>query len=133
VPILNLFRQVFSKSLSHSFRYWSKCFWVGATISAPPTTNNPAANVPPPKVNTIAATGASSKIIHPQEDVSLEEIRTRNPKYSKGSWQKNDDRGSTSSTMSSEVRVMDDNKNVLICFYYFVFRKMSYSKIFSCQ
>lgn len=70
--------------------------------------------MPPPKVNTIAATGASSKIIHPQEDVSLEEIRAANPKYAKGSWQKNDDRGSASSTMSSEVRVMDDNIIVLI-------------------
>ncbi|XP_015111480.1 BUB3-interacting and GLEBS motif-containing protein ZNF207 isoform X2 [Diachasma alloeum] len=33
------------------------------------------------KVNLIATTGAASKIIHPQEDLSLEEIRARLPKY----------------------------------------------------
>ncbi|XP_063984370.1 BUB3-interacting and GLEBS motif-containing protein ZNF207 [Diachasmimorpha longicaudata] len=33
------------------------------------------------KVNLIATTGATSKIIHPQEDLSLEEIRARLPKY----------------------------------------------------
>ncbi|XP_066258492.1 BUB3-interacting and GLEBS motif-containing protein ZNF207 isoform X1 [Euwallacea similis] len=75
----------------------------GATISAPPTTNTPGGNAPPPKINTIAATGASSKIIHPLEDVSLEEIRGRHPKYSKGSWQKNDDRASSASTIVSEM------------------------------
>lgn len=68
-----------------------------ATISAPPTTNNstgvggvpgaPPAGPPqipigePPK-SIIAATNTASKIIHPPEaDVSLEEIRARNPKY----------------------------------------------------
>ncbi|XP_015597379.1 BUB3-interacting and GLEBS motif-containing protein ZNF207 isoform X1 [Cephus cinctus] len=33
------------------------------------------------KVNLIATTGAASKIIHPSEDLSLEEIRARLPKY----------------------------------------------------
>ncbi|KAK2581861.1 hypothetical protein KPH14_002324 [Odynerus spinipes] len=33
------------------------------------------------KVNLIATTGAASKIIHPPEDLSLEEIRARLPKY----------------------------------------------------
>ncbi|XP_015523908.1 BUB3-interacting and GLEBS motif-containing protein ZNF207 isoform X2 [Neodiprion pinetum] len=33
------------------------------------------------KVSLIATTGAASKIIHPQEDLSLEEIRARLPKY----------------------------------------------------
>ncbi|XP_058803306.1 BUB3-interacting and GLEBS motif-containing protein ZNF207 [Phymastichus coffea] len=33
------------------------------------------------KVNMIATTGATSKIIHPPEDLSLEEIRARLPKY----------------------------------------------------
>ncbi|XP_066588478.1 BUB3-interacting and GLEBS motif-containing protein ZNF207-like isoform X2 [Prorops nasuta] len=33
------------------------------------------------KVNLIATTGATSKIIHPPEDLSLEEIRARLPKY----------------------------------------------------
>nr|XP_032517474.1 BUB3-interacting and GLEBS motif-containing protein ZNF207 isoform X2 [Danaus plexippus plexippus] len=59
-----------------------------ATISAPPTTSNsdPKENgdVRPPAANTcplVTSTGAGSKIIHPPEDVSLEEIRARNPKY----------------------------------------------------
>ncbi|XP_051154548.1 BUB3-interacting and GLEBS motif-containing protein ZNF207 [Leptopilina boulardi] len=34
-----------------------------------------------PKVNLITTTGAASKIIHPPEDLSLEEIRARLPKY----------------------------------------------------
>ncbi|CAG9767292.1 unnamed protein product [Ceutorhynchus assimilis] len=78
----------------------------GATISAPPTTNTPGGNVDLSKINTIAATGASSKILHPIEDVSLEEIRARHPKYSKGSWQKNDERGSSSSSAhASELSI----------------------------
>lgn len=57
-----------------------------ATISAPPTTNNPGGSggtSESGKVATIATTGASSKIIHPAEDVSLEEIRARQPKYAR--------------------------------------------------
>lgn len=76
---------------------------LGATISAPPTTNTPSGSGQGAKVNTIAATGASSKIIHPLEDISLEEIRARNPKYCKNDWQKNDDRGSSASTAGSEA------------------------------
>ncbi|CAK1554225.1 unnamed protein product [Leptosia nina] len=61
-----------------------------ATISAPPTTSSAAADakengdVKPPAANScplVTATGAGSKIIHPPEDVSLEEIRARNIKY----------------------------------------------------
>ncbi|CAH0715775.1 unnamed protein product, partial [Brenthis ino] len=59
-----------------------------ATISAPPTTSSsdPKENgdVKPPAANAcplVTATGAGSKIIHPPEDVSLEEIRARNIKY----------------------------------------------------
>lgn len=35
----------------------------------------------PEKINLINTTGASSKIVHPPEDISLEEIRARLPKY----------------------------------------------------
>lgn len=35
----------------------------------------------PEKINLINTTGASSKIVHPAEDISLEEIRARMPKY----------------------------------------------------
>ncbi|KAH1015763.1 hypothetical protein HUJ04_007098 [Dendroctonus ponderosae] len=77
----------------------------GATISAPPTTNTPSGSGQGAKVNTIAATGASSKIIHPLEDISLEEIRARDPKYCKNDWQKNDDRGSSTSTAGSELSI----------------------------
>uniref|UniRef100_W8BSH4 Zinc finger protein 207 n=1 Tax=Ceratitis capitata TaxID=7213 RepID=W8BSH4_CERCA len=61
-----------------------------ATISAPPTTNNPSAtgnSAPPegsklpPSVPTGNATGITSKIMHPPEDLSLEELRARKPKY----------------------------------------------------
>lgn len=60
-----------------------------ATISAPPTTNTPGgsaivAGQEPPKVSAmIPSTGATSKIMHPPEDLSLEEIRARKPKYLK--------------------------------------------------
>ncbi|KAI5646634.1 hypothetical protein NE865_01568 [Phthorimaea operculella] len=63
-----------------------------ATISAPPTTSTAAGSseakengaVRPPAANAcplVTSTGAGSKIIHPPEDVSLEEIRARNAKY----------------------------------------------------
>ncbi|XP_021188498.2 BUB3-interacting and GLEBS motif-containing protein ZNF207 isoform X1 [Helicoverpa armigera] len=63
-----------------------------ATISAPPTTSTPSSScepkengdVKPPAANAcplVTATGAGSKIVHPPEDVSLEEIRARNTKY----------------------------------------------------
>ncbi|XP_049873053.1 BUB3-interacting and GLEBS motif-containing protein ZNF207 isoform X2 [Pectinophora gossypiella] len=63
-----------------------------ATISAPPTTSTAAGSsdpkengdCKPPAANTcplVTATGAGSKIIHPPEDVSLEEIRARSAKY----------------------------------------------------
>lgn len=52
-----------------------------ATISAPPTTNTGAPADGANKVPMIATTGAASKIIHPAEDISLEELRARLPKY----------------------------------------------------
>ncbi|XP_001651383.2 BUB3-interacting and GLEBS motif-containing protein ZNF207 isoform X2 [Aedes aegypti] len=60
-----------------------------ATISAPPTTNsanaaNAAATGDAAKSSTvIPATGTTSKIVHPPEDLSLEEIRARKPQYQK--------------------------------------------------
>uniref|UniRef100_A0A1B0CI45 Putative zinc finger protein 207-like isoform x1 n=1 Tax=Lutzomyia longipalpis TaxID=7200 RepID=A0A1B0CI45_LUTLO len=59
-----------------------------ATISAPPTTNS-AGNVNTPPTsdaykappNTIPASGTTSKIMHPPEDLSLEELRARKTKY----------------------------------------------------
>ncbi|XP_036329157.1 BUB3-interacting and GLEBS motif-containing protein ZNF207 isoform X1 [Rhagoletis pomonella] len=61
-----------------------------ATISAPPTTNNPSATgstapAEAPKAPATApsgtAAGVTSKIMHPPEDMSLEELRARKPKY----------------------------------------------------
>lgn len=37
----------------------------------------------PPKSTLITTTGTTSKIIHPPEDVSLEELRARKPKYAR--------------------------------------------------
>ncbi|XP_029729523.1 BUB3-interacting and GLEBS motif-containing protein ZNF207 isoform X2 [Aedes albopictus] len=60
-----------------------------ATISAPPTTNSAnaasaAATGDAAKSSTvIPATGTTSKIVHPPEDLSLEEIRARKPQYHK--------------------------------------------------
>lgn len=56
-----------------------------ATISAPPTTNMPGSNITgeTPKSTLITTTGTTSKIIHPPEDISLEELRARRPKYCK--------------------------------------------------
>lgn len=61
-----------------------------ATISAPPTTNNPAStstgssnnNNETQKPPTIPQnTGTASKIIHPPEDISLEELKARRSQY----------------------------------------------------
>ncbi|CAD7085905.1 unnamed protein product [Hermetia illucens] len=61
-----------------------------ATISAPPTTNNPAAAgaaaatsnaTTDGQKSLITTSGTTSKIMHPPEDLSLEEIRARKPKY----------------------------------------------------
>lgn len=59
--------------------------FTGATISAPPTTNQASVSSTPSgdKVPLITNTGTSSKIIHPAEDISLEEIRARRLKYTK--------------------------------------------------
>ncbi|XP_044758176.1 BUB3-interacting and GLEBS motif-containing protein ZNF207 isoform X1 [Coccinella septempunctata] len=59
--------------------------FTGATISAPPTTNQAAGSSTPnsDKVTLITNTGTSSKIIHPAEDISLEEIRAKRLKYTK--------------------------------------------------
>lgn len=68
------------------------CFYSpnsSATISAPPTTNNANSSISnsaqevakPPAM--IASAGTTSKIMHPPEDLSLEEIRARKPKYIK--------------------------------------------------
>lgn len=59
-----------------------------ATISAPPTTNtanaaNAAAGDASKSSTVIPATGTTSKIVHPPEDLSLEEIRARKPQYQK--------------------------------------------------
>lgn len=75
----------------------------GATISAPPTTNTPSGSGDASKVATIATTGAASKIIHPAEDISLEEIRARHPKYARTVAMKSEDSASSSSTAASDV------------------------------
>lgn len=65
-----------------------------ATISAPPTTSmasgsgdgSEGGGVRPPAANQcplVTSTGAGSRIIHPPEDVSLEEIRARRPAYAR--------------------------------------------------
>lgn len=61
-----------------------------ATISAPPTTNIPGGTASTAQANDsskasslIPQTGTTSKIMHPPEDISLEEIRARKPKYLK--------------------------------------------------
>lgn len=81
-------------------------FLLGATISAPPTTNNPSgsnSNSDPSKSNTIVTTGSTSKIIHPSEDVSLEEIRARRPKYARTIPAKAEDGMSGRTSSASEV------------------------------
>ncbi|KAF2901338.1 hypothetical protein ILUMI_04844 [Ignelater luminosus] len=84
--------------------------YTGATISAPPTTNNsmPSSSSTSSgengKVATIATTGAASKIIHPVEDISLEEIRARQSRYQKSIPTKEDDvTASTSSAASDQL------------------------------
>lgn len=82
----------------------------GATISAPPTTNTPGGSTSgstggDPKVATIATAGGASKIIHPAEDISLEEIRARHPKYARSmaNKQHHDESASSSSSAASDV------------------------------
>lgn len=68
------------------------CFFLqsnSATISAPPTTNTASGSNTTQTQDVaksaamIPATGTTSKIMHPPEDLSLEEIRARKPKYLK--------------------------------------------------
>lgn len=60
-------------------------FFSNATISAPPTTNMPGSTIQgdAPKSALITTTGTTSKIIHPPEDISLEELRARKSKFSR--------------------------------------------------
>lgn len=82
-------------------------YFIGATISAPPTTNNPSSSSSncDSKVPTIATTGAASKIIHPIEDISLEEIKARNPKYARNVTPKSEENIPSTST-SVDVNIM---------------------------
>lgn len=73
-----------------------------ATISAPPTTN-PSTSSEANKIPMIATTGAASKIIHPAEDISLEEIRARLPKYQKTIPVKREEETESTSSHSTEV------------------------------
>lgn len=80
----------------------------GATISAPPTTNSTPSGSnsntgDSSKVGTIATTGAASKIIHPSEDISLEEIRARQSRYQKTIHEKEDTSASMSASASEQL------------------------------
>ncbi|KAF5293566.1 hypothetical protein FQA39_LY03051 [Lamprigera yunnana] len=77
----------------------------GATISAPPTTNTtPSSSASSDnKVATIATTGTASKIIHPAEDISLEEIRSRQPKYQRSIPEKDDVIANASTSASEQL------------------------------
>lgn len=75
-----------------------------ATISAPPTTNTGAPSEGN-KVSMIATTGAASKIIHPAEDISLEEIRARLPKYQRTIPAKREDDAETATSHAVEVNI----------------------------
>lgn len=74
-----------------------------ATISAPPTTNTAASSNDSGKVAMIATTGAASKIIHPAEDVSLEELRARLPRYHRTIPQKREEEDNSASNSAAEV------------------------------
>lgn len=77
----------------------------GATISAPPTTNSTpsgSSSSDTSKVATIATTGAASKIIHPPEDISLEEIRARQSRYQRNIPDK-EDMANTSTSASEQL------------------------------
>ncbi|CAG9817908.1 unnamed protein product [Phaedon cochleariae] len=76
-----------------------------ATISAPPTTNTPGGSGGDGKSNTIATSSATSKIIHPAEDVSLEELRARHPRYSRNVPSKVDEAAASSSQAASELAI----------------------------
>lgn len=74
---------------------------------------------------TIATTGAASKIIHPAEDISLEEIKARHPKYAKSIPVKGEESPCSSSNAASEV------SSVLCLMYLGLFVK--YKIVLSCQ
>lgn len=81
----------------------------GATISAPPTTNSTPSGSSSStigdsnKVGTIATTGAASKIIHPTDDISLEEIRARQHRYQRTIPEREDTNTSMSSAASEQL------------------------------
>ncbi|XP_069689108.1 BUB3-interacting and GLEBS motif-containing protein ZNF207 isoform X2 [Periplaneta americana] len=71
----------------------------GSQSSTPVTSSSDT----PQKVALINTTGASSKIIHPQEDISLEEVRSKLPKYQRQTPVKTVD-SSTSTPQPQEER-----------------------------
>lgn len=91
-----------------------------ATISAPPTTNlgsSVAANnstttntEPPQKQPVLQTSGASSKILHPPEDTSLEEIRARKPQYKTNKSMHNQVSSPQSSASSTPTSVASSQK-----------------------
>ncbi|XP_067011091.1 BUB3-interacting and GLEBS motif-containing protein ZNF207 isoform X2 [Anabrus simplex] len=73
------------------------------------TTPSPSSAESPQKVVLINTTGASSKIIHPQEDISLEEIRAKLPKYQRLPPVKTVD----SSTSTPQPQVEEDRRSMM--------------------
>ncbi|XP_044015047.1 BUB3-interacting and GLEBS motif-containing protein ZNF207-like isoform X2 [Aphidius gifuensis] len=74
----------------------------GSNESTVSSTNN-TTNNNEQKVNLIATTGAASKIIHPPEDLSLEEIRARLPKYQR---RQNDDANRSQEVANHQAAVL---------------------------
>lgn len=112
-----------------------------ATISAPPTTNPSTSSEGAPKVQMIATTGAASKIIHPAEDISLEEIRARLPKYQKTIPVKREEEIEAISSHSTEVsififRTRASNRaflSIFLIFFYNIFDYINSYQLTSIQ
>lgn len=94
-----------------------------ATISAPPTTNLPGnSNATSTSTNmseaqkpqTIPQTSTSSKIVHPPEDVSLEELRARKQQYKSNLLNVSSPQSSASSTPTSAAPTLRYNESKLV-------------------
>ena len=120
IPHMMGHRPIFPTAVPTSVAQQKPTFpaYSNATISAPPTvgTSGSTTNVSETqKPQTIPqASGTASKIIHPSEDVSLEELRARKPQYKSNKMTSSSPHSSASSTPTSMASNQKYNESKMV-------------------
>lgn len=120
IPHMMAHRPLFPSAVPTSVAQQKPTFpaYSNATISAPPTVGNSGTTTSvsetqkPPTIPQTA--GTASKIIHPPEDVSLEELRARKPHYRLNKANMSSPHSSASSTPTSMASNQKYNESKMV-------------------